>query len=739
MLDPYGLPAEPLPGGYRRPEPPGPPRAQPDRPSPGARPESRRSLPLEETYRAAPTERQGTPAHGYRALPRPSMYQTPARGYYAPMPDRQDPRADRYRGADPQPDRYGRPGGGYRRPDPPAPPTVGERYRAQPEDRYSPAERDRQYFPAPDRPAPDRPAQRDRYSTAGPDARYSPGRRANPPVPAPGSPGNRNPRDPRDPLSGRDPGGGRGANRDRYQSGARDWLAAVARSRTQYNQPDPSAQRLPSGSPPAPGQQRAGPGAPVDDAPSRPVQDQSGRTAGFAVGFEPGADRRGGGPVDRRVDRRAARGAARGADLHAGQPVDRRLGRGVEARLEPGLEPRFDPIADDDLNGFWEDDAVPGGAPRRSRGRAGRGGRNRRPSGPRGPAGRKPRRRRRGGKIVMAIFLVCFLIAGAVGYQVLRTYVIPPDFSGQGTGSVTVQIAQGQSAREVANALATAGVVASSRAFIKAVEQDPQAQLDPGTYRLHLKMSAALALRLLLSPASRVQAVIAIPEGWRLSQIMAALGSRSGIPLSKYQAAAASPSSLGLPSYAQDHLEGFLFPATYSVQPGMTATDVLRAMVQKYNQESAQLGVAAGASRLNLTPGQVIIVASLLQKEAGRPSDFPKIARVIYNRIAAGMELNLDSTVIYALAAHGVSRTDQQLSQGDLQTNSPYNTFVHHGLPVGPICSPSAMAIQAALHPATGNWTYFVTVDPSHGVTKFTNSFAQFQQFSAELQQNLGK
>lgn len=337
--------------------------------------------------------------------------------------------------------------------------------------------------------------------------------------------------------------------------------------------------------------------------------------------------------------------------------------------------------------------------------------------------------------IALVIVLVFVAGGGAVGYRLLRTYVIPPDFSGAGTGTAIVQIAQGQSAHDVAQTLAQAGVVASPRAFIKAVEADPQAQLDPGTYRLHRHMKASLALQLLLSPAARVQARITIPEGWRLSEILAALGSKSGIPLSKYQAAAANPGSLGLPSYAQGHLEGYLFPATYNVQPDTTATDVLRAMVQQFNQQASQLGVTTGARQVNLTPGQVIIVASLVQAEGGRASDFPKIARVIYNRLAAGMQLDLDSTVMYALHTYGIIASDQQVQD----TNSPYNTYRHAGLPPGPICSPGAAAIRAALHPATGNWIYFVTVDPKHGVTKFTASAAEFQQLRAELQRNLGK
>jgi UPF0755 protein len=121
-----------------------------------------------------------------------------------------------------------------------------------------------------------------------------------------------------------------------------------------------------------------------------------------------------------------------------------------------------------------------------------------------------------------------------------------------------------------------------------------------------------------------------------------------------------------------------------------------------------------------------------VQAEGGRLQDFPKIARVIYNRLLVGMPLQLDSTVMFAMNKYGIRATDAQL-----HFNSPYNTYLHTGLPPGPIDSPGDAAIKAALHPAAGDWRYFVTVDPKTGLTKFTNSKSQFDQFVAELDHNL--
>ena len=127
-------------------------------------------------------------------------------------------------------------------------------------------------------------------------------------------------------------------------------------------------------------------------------------------------------------------------------------------------------------------------------------------------------------------------------------------------------------------------------------------------------------------------------------------------------------------------------------------------------------------------------MASLVQAEGGPLSDYPKIARVIYNRLAQGIPLQLDSTVLYGLNTFGILASDQQLN-----SPSPYNTYRHKGLPPGPIDSPGNAAIQAVLRPATGNWIYFVTVNPKTGETLFTSSQTQFEQFRQELQKNLGQ
>ena len=154
-------------------------------------------------------------------------------------------------------------------------------------------------------------------------------------------------------------------------------------------------------------------------------------------------------------------------------------------------------------------------------------------------------------------------------------------------------------------------------------------------------------------------------------------------------------------------------------------------MVQRFNQEATSLNLPAVATQKLLTPDQAVVVASLLEAEGGSPANYAKIARVIYNRLKINMELQLDSTVLYALHKFGFL-----LTQAQQQVNSPYNTFIHQGLPPGPIDNPGQAAIEAALHPAVGPWLYFVTVNPKTGLTKFTDSSAVFKQYEAECRAN---
>ena len=335
-------------------------------------------------------------------------------------------------------------------------------------------------------------------------------------------------------------------------------------------------------------------------------------------------------------------------------------------------------------------------------------------------AGRPRRRRSRwiAPLVALVVILTPLVIGGVYVLHLYMSKYHPADYASDGSGQAIVQVQSGQTATAVGQRLVTLGVVASVRAFELAAEHSTdQRGLEPGFYRMHKQMKATLAFALLLNPATRIQDKIAIPEGWRISQTEAELAAKSGIPAADYKQALANPGSLGLPSYADGNPEGYLWPATYDVQPNMSATIVLQQMVASFNQEAAKINLTTAAAQAHMTAAQVITVASLLQAEGGRLSDYPKISRVIANRLAAGMPLQFDSTVLYGLGQFGTTVTEQQI-----HSNTPYNTYLHKGLPPGPIDSPGNAAIEAALHPAAGNWLYFVT--EKNGVTNFSSTLA---------------
>ncbi|MGH3744972.1 MAG: endolytic transglycosylase MltG, partial [Mycobacteriales bacterium] len=283
------------------------------------------------------------------------------------------------------------------------------------------------------------------------------------------------------------------------------------------------------------------------------------------------------------------------------------------------------------------------------------------------------------------------------------------DYAGEGSGSVTVLVDDGDSVTAIGTTLVRDGVVASVGAFQTAAAADSRAtSIQPGSYRLHRKMSAANALSLLLDPASRVQSSFTVPEGTSIAHLPDLIARTTKLSAAEVTAALAKPAALKLPSYADGKPEGFLFPATYQVQPGAGATQVLQQMVARFEQTAAATNLVARAAALGLSPRQVIIIASVIQRETAAPGDGPKVARVFYNRLAAGLGLGSEFTVAYS---------------GNDPT-SPYNTYTNKGYPPGPYDSPGQVAISAALHPAAGDWRFFVTL-PKEG-TQFALTESQF-------------
>ena len=307
-----------------------------------------------------------------------------------------------------------------------------------------------------------------------------------------------------------------------------------------------------------------------------------------------------------------------------------------------------------------------------------------------------------------------------------------PDYTDvKGKASVTITVPSGSSLTEIGTILQTKNVIRSTKAFDRAVKaQDSSPTVQAGSYLMRTQVPATRALQILLDPAAyRVRHQVTVPEGLRLSAQIKVLVKGTKISAADYQKALANPKSLGLPSYAKNNPEGILFPDTYELTQGATATTVLRQMSSRYATVAGDADLSAQAKKLKRSPYQVLIVASIIEKEVSQERYRAKVARVLYDRLDRGMDLGLDSTVIYALNLKTTTTT-----AANRKSKSPYNTYNHQGLPPGPISAPGEAALKAAANPAGGDWLYFTTVNFDTGETKFAKNDTAHEKNAKQFQ-----
>ena len=286
------------------------------------------------------------------------------------------------------------------------------------------------------------------------------------------------------------------------------------------------------------------------------------------------------------------------------------------------------------------------------------------------------------------------------------------DYEGEGSGDVVIVITEGEIGQDVADSLAEADVVKTSEAFYDLLlEQPEEVSFLPGSYRMKSQMSAQAALTALQNPDNRMDFTAMIPEGKTVAQTLELISAGADIPLDELQAAAKDVSAYGLPE-GVDSLEGWLFPATYEFEENTTGVQALTKLVDTQKQVLDELGVAPESRQSVLTE------ASIVQREGGRVEDFPKVARVIDNRLEQDIPLQMDSTAQYGYGQHAdgsVWSTDEALAD-----DNPWNTYVHKGLPKGPIANPGRDAISAVMNPPAGDWLYFVAVNLDTGESIFS-------------------
>ncbi len=296
-----------------------------------------------------------------------------------------------------------------------------------------------------------------------------------------------------------------------------------------------------------------------------------------------------------------------------------------------------------------------------------------------------------------------------------------------------VTVPQGASAADIGNDLQQRGLVRSALLFRFAVEQaGVGGTLAAGDYELSRSMSTQEIIQVLSKGQVKRGLIATIPEGWRSEQIADRLQAIGFSSRDDFLSAVATPASVPsvnlLPDPAPPRLEGFLFPETYEVPqavPGTRAADLMLRMFQQ------RLGKSLGSNAAGLTPVQVVTLASIVEREAKQASERATIASVYLNRLEIGLPLQADPTVQYAVATRDGAQAatynywKTELSSGDLEVDSPYNTYMHNGLPPGPICNPGEAAIRAVLQPAHTDYMYFVATTDGSGQHLFARTLEE--------------
>jgi UPF0755 protein len=360
------------------------------------------------------------------------------------------------------------------------------------------------------------------------------------------------------------------------------------------------------------------------------------------------------------------------------------------------------------------------------------------------------RRRRNNTRMVaLAVFVVVVVaavfVAGKLWHHVLD------DYSGNGKRDVVIQVHDGDSTTAIGQRLQDQQVVASAQTFVNAArDNSAMSSIQPGYYQVRTEIPAADAVRRLTDPQNRVGKLV-IPEGRQLDDVQDVKtnvvtegiltlisrascvkldGERRCVSVGQLRQVAGSDAlaALNVPSWATeevqamggDHrrLEGLISPGTWDINPAWLPQEILAKLIGDSATRYAQHGLGTSPDRSALSAYQTLIVASLVQRES-KPTDFAKVAQVIYNRLQVRQRLEFDSTVNYPLDRQEVATTD-----ADRDRDTPWNTYFNEGLPKTPICSPGDQALAAAERPESGDWLYFVTVD-MQGTTLFTRDYQQ--------------
>ena len=329
-----------------------------------------------------------------------------------------------------------------------------------------------------------------------------------------------------------------------------------------------------------------------------------------------------------------------------------------------------------------------------------------------------PRRRVRAGRLLAA--LVALLVLAPAGWFAVSLF---QPFKGEGEGKVRVVVPQGAGVGEIADLLAKREVISSPFFFeARATVSGRRGDLKPGAYTLKRDMTFRAALDALAAGPPPNLVTLTVPEGRSRPEIAELVGDRLK---GDYLAATRRSPALNPREFdarGASDLEGFLFPATYELRRGRPVSDLVREQLSAFRREFEQVDLRA-ARKKNLTAYDVLIIASMVEREASLARDRPLIASVIYNRLRDGIPLGIDATLRFAL-----NQWERPLTESELASPSPYNTRRVAGLPPGPIGNPGIASIRAAARPARTDYLYFVVKPGGDGAHAFARTDAEHQR-----------
>ncbi len=342
---------------------------------------------------------------------------------------------------------------------------------------------------------------------------------------------------------------------------------------------------------------------------------------------------------------------------------------------------------------------------------------------------RRPRRRR------LAVLALLTLVVGGIGGGSVwfRQQLRPP---GSASESVAFQVRPGESSVQVAQALYEKGLIRDPRVFLVYLRylqyRGQDARIEAGHFVLNRGMTVSQVVQA-LGHGRAAQVVVSLPEGETMAQ-MAEVAQRAGVGTAQQYLAAAQdvaawsqqfPFLQGRPQGAPDNLEGFLYPDTYDLDRGAPPRDLIQRQLERFQQLVASPMMAAIAQPAPGRPAEtlfnIVVLASIVEREVVTPRDRALVCGIFYNRLAAGMPLQDDVTVMY-----GLGMTQDQLTQADLRKDTPYNTYLHPGLPAGPISNPGLSSIQACVQPQKSDYLFFFA--DKGGVVHYARTYAEFQR-----------